>query len=197
MLNKTLQQMKEFETIYNNATETYKRSRKEINENYKGKMASSKLSEAKNIYELTLQDARKKGYQLAENEFENAKKEVLNIITKEVPSDFSATILALQSGGFNVSEIEAKAYINKYIDNYTALKNLLLVLHKNNIAKNYKFISAESIISTLDKVLQDIQEYYYGYIPQTYVTAIMIHEKGLVQQLINTLELFLKGNFIR
>lgn len=196
MLNNTLQEMKKFESIYNKATETYKKARKEINENFKNQLSNSKLLDAKNTYESTLQDARKKGYQIAIDEFENAKKEVLNIITEDVPNGFSDTIAALQSGKFNVSEIEAEAYINKYKNNYTALKNLLLVLHKNNIAKDYKFISAEHITSTIDKVLQDIHNYYYDYIPQTYITAVMIHEKGPVQQLINTLELFLNRTFI-
>lgn len=197
MLENVLQNMRSFEATYIEAGDLWKRTRKEIHETYKDPIATSKLNEAKALYESTLQEAREKGVSLAQEEFEKVKNDVMGVITQAVPNDFISTLEALKSSGGNISEIEANAYISKYKGNYTALKSLLNVLKENGIMKQFNIISVDEVIGNINDVMAQVNKFYYGYAPNTYETAIMTHEEGTMTQLNSYLSSFLEGGFYR
>ncbi len=193
MLEKTLQEMKNFEAIYKEANDLFKRTRKEINEIYKEPMATNKLGEASRVYNASIQKSKDKGIEISNKEFNELKNNIIEYITTPIPSEYLQILQTIKMIGKNVTELEIKSLINKFNDNYLALKELICIANDCNIKIDYIFIGADDVINYIDDVHNQVVRYFNNYIPNTYETKVMIDEKGVITQLNNYIDKFI-GN---
>lgn len=194
MLEETLQEMKNFEAIHKETTDLFERTKKEIRETYKEPMATNKLNEVRKAYYASIQKAKDKGLKISNTEFEKLKNHIIDYITTPVPKEYFYTLETIKLIGKNITEPELEAYINKYGNNYIALKELINISNEYHIKTDYEFISFDDVLNRINDIQNQVIKYYNNYIPNTYETVIMIDENGIISQLKDYINTFIKNN---
>lgn len=196
MFEKTMQAMRNLDAIYNAAVETHKNAVKDIDANYKGKLADQKRGEAKALLQSTIQEEKKKSLDVFEQEFKEAREKVNNVITKVVPEDFAATLAAAQASGKTISDYEARAIIDKYKDNYMAVKAFIKLFRGLGKDIDRQIMQADAIEQEIEYNEYLIRNFLVGYNGSTLETAMLINDNAPLTEIGAKLDKFISGDFL-
>ena len=194
-LKNVVQSMKNYSAAYYEASELLKRVKKEIREMYKEPTASNKLYDAKKSYNNTIEQLKTKEINFVNNIFYQIKKDIEKAIEKPVPSEFVNTLEVLKTLGSSITENEANAYLNKYSDNYTALRGLFNILKSNGKIARLSIISLDDIIKRVEKTHEMTLDFFRNG-PNAYDSRVVISENGPLFELDVYLKDFLDGHYI-
>ena len=160
--NNTKTALNNFADVYTRATELWKQVRHEIMTQYKEDFQHAKLSEAKEIYENTLAEARKDNMNMAEKELDEIRKRIEAVALEPIPEDFTRTVEAFKNMR-EVTETEYKAIADHFRNNYLAYRSITDVLKE------------------LDYVKGQVRKCIYGSDPNTYIFKATQHESFFVK----------------
>ena len=196
MFEQTTQAMRNYDSIYEAASEIYESAKGKIDESYKGALADQKLGEAKMVFESTVQEEKKKCIEVFENEFEETRAKLNEVITREVPSEFVSTLAAVKAAAGTITEYEANAIIDKYKSNYLAVRTLTEVFHSFGKAQECFIIRADSIAQEMAENESLVKGFFTGYSGRSLQTAFMINDQNPLTVFGEKLDKFLSGDFM-
>lgn len=196
MFEKTTQAMRNYDSIYSAAVDVLNDAVKKIEENYRGSLADQKRGEAKSAFESTVQEEKKRCIEVFEKEFEEARANLNEVITREVPGDFAFTLAAVKAAGDTITEYEASAILEKYKSNYLAVRTLAEVFHGFGKAEDYSVIRADAIVQEMTENESLVKGFFTGYSGRTLQTAFMINDKTPLTVFGEKMAKFLSGEFV-
>lgn len=195
-LNKLLSSMKEYPTVLDALKQEYETKIKNLEETYKNPTLANMIFEADQEYKQTILNLKEKNIKNVENVFNSIKEQVNKIVSKDVPADFINTMQFIDILGEKISDHEIEIYINKYKDNYMAIRGLLNILNKNNKKKDVEVISLDDVLDNIQQVHDDITNFFNnGH--ETYQAFVLTSDNGPIQELSSYLDNFLSGHFIK
>ena len=195
-LNKLLSSMKEYSTVLDTLKQEYETKIKNLEETYKNPTLANMLYEVEQEYKQTLLNLKDKNIKNVEKVFNSIKEQVNKVVSKEVPTDFINAMQLIDTLGEKISDHEAEIYINKYKDNYMAIRGVLNTLNKNNKMKDIDVISLDEVLDNVQQVHDEIINFFNnGH--ETYQAFVLTSDNGPIQELSNYLDNFLSDHFIR
>lgn len=195
-LNKLLSSMKEYPTVLDALKQEYETKIKNLEETYKNPTLANMIFEADQEYKQTILNLKEKNIKNVENVFNSIKEQVNKIVSKDVPADFINTMQFIDILGEKISDHEIEIYINKYKDNYMAIRGLLNILNKNNKKKDVEVISLDDVLDNIQQIYDAITNFFNnGH--ETYQAFVLTSDNGPIQELSNYLDNFLSGHFIK
>ena len=171
--NNTKTALNNFADVYTRATELWKQVRHEVMTQYKEDFQHAKLSEAKEIYENTLAEARKDNMNMAEKELDEIRKRIEAVALEPIPEDFTRTVEAFKNMR-EVTETEYKAIADHFKNNYLAYRAITDVLKDKNFFQ--PVVKVDDVLTELDYVKGQVRKCIYGSDPNTYIFKATQHE---------------------
>ncbi|WP_317437470.1 hypothetical protein [Thomasclavelia spiroformis] len=195
-LNELLNNMKKHSTVLDTLKQEYETKIKNLEETYKNPTLSNKIFEAEQEYKHTLLNLKDNNIKNVEKVFNSIKEQINKVVSKDVPADFINTIQFIDILGEKISAHEIEIYINKYKDNYMAIRGVLNILNKNNKKKDIEVISLDEVLDNIQQVYNEVTNFFNnGH--ETYQAFVLTSANGPIQELSNYLDDFLSGHFIK
>ena len=195
-LNELLNNIKKHLTVLETLKQEYETKIKNLEETYKNPTLANMLYEVEQEYKQTLLNLKDKNIKNVEKVFNSIKEQVNKVVSKEVPTDFINAMQLIDTLGEKISDHEAEIYINKYKDNYMAIRGVLNTLNKNNKMKDIDVISLDEVLDNVQQVHDEIINFFNnGH--ETYQAFVLTSDNGPIQELSNYLDNFLSDHFIR
>ena len=199
IFNKTMQAVKDFDSIIKGANETFRVAKKTAMETYKEPAATAMVHEARkaltNVHIRETNSAR----DAVKADFANVRSKVNAVVTTVVPVDFAVTLAAIQARGKSVTDYEANAYVEKYKGNYPAFTTILDVLHQSGKAMDVIAYKPEAIdyqISEVERLVLNWIQNHASSNDDSYITTILTDDKhSLIVKLADEVQAFLDGRF--
>ena len=202
ILNKTMQTVKEFDSIIRAAKEEFEAAKEQIFATYKDPAATERMAEARKILtEIEIRETEKARVAVRED-FAAARDKVLSFVSESVPATFSETLEAIRAKGEKITDYEAKSYLAKYSENYTAFSALLNVLNGLGKAGGVYILTPDHVdedVAAMEKrILHWIQNRASGGFDSEYYSRLFTKENGgnPIQLLADRIEAFISGKFI-
>lgn len=131
MLENVVPILKNYADYYDSVTEEFEKKKSQIHEWYSEKIAIEADKQASEEYNNNLNATQYKYVKELEQVFENAKNELLAIVSVDFSDEFIKQFEILKS--VPLSEREFESLVEKYKDNYIAVKILAEIAEKNDI----------------------------------------------------------------
>lgn len=199
IFEKTMQTMKDFDSVIQAANETFRTAKKTALETYKEPMATQKLREARDVLTEVKTRETQNARAAVMADFAAVRGKVNEVVTAAVPADFPATLAAIQAKGKNVSDYEAEAFSEKYKGNYMAFTTILDVLHNAGKASSriaYKPDAIEYQIEEIERTVLHWVQTHADSNTDGYMTALLTSdEHSLVMKLAAEVQAFLDGGY--
>ena len=195
-LNELLNNIKKHLTVLETLKQEYETKIKNLEETYKNPTLANMLYEVEQEDKQTLLNLKDKNIKNVEKVFNSIKEQVNKVVSKEVPTDFINAMQLIDTLGEKISDHEAEIYINKYKDNYMAIRGVLNTLNKNNKMKDIDVISLDEVLDNVQQVHDEIINFFNnGH--ETYQAFVLTSDNGPIQELSKYLDSFLSGHFIK
>lgn len=146
----------------NGAKAILKQATAQIDANYRGTLYASKLKEAKDLYNGTLDESRKENYSACMAILDEVAVQARKVLETPVPTDFTAMLEALKQIK-NPTKAEVESVVGAYKNNYFAYRAI------------YDFLDVSPKPVTIDDIDKDIAYIrdnlymcFYSYEVETY-----------------------------
>ena len=197
IFNKTMQAVKDFDSIMNAAKEIYRNTKTEILATYTEAVSTEKLREAQEILVNAETEAKQTARKAVQEDFEAIRSQVNEYVTAAVPSDFTASMAAVEALGNDVTDAEAEAFINKYKGNYAAFRSLLKVLHGAGKATGIMAITVDVIRGQMEESERIILNWIQTYKGGDYMSALLTNDEHTpIKALDENVQAFLNGEYV-
>jgi len=192
---KSLQGVADFDDAIKAAYEEYTSKRHKYLAELKE--PTTKIAEEKEIYMNFKKEQRRIFEDIVNKEFSDAREAVKRVVMSPVPADVSTMVEAMKLNNYVVSEVEAKMLIEKYKDNYFAVKTIIEMLKKTETLTSIVFISADNIMQSIDEVEGFLLKWCREYPEDEYTTALLRHTVNPVISLNEEIQKFTNGGFVQ
>lgn len=169
----------DFKTAYTAAFQKWNLTRKSIEENYtpNSREGERKLTEAKTLYDDTVQQLKMAATEKINSLFESSKSAVTEKAMSSLPEGFTDVLEAIKVMG-KPTEIEITAYFDKYKDNYLATRALMGAFNANLGKERFSFsTSFDDIINALEDTAKQALRLVREVAVNTYNYAVLITER--------------------
>lgn len=171
MLEKIKVALQEFKDTYEGATKIYKEARKDLHDNYRGNMFTVKLTEAKDLYENTLQSARIDNLAVCVGIIDSVREQAKAIISVPVSPEFPATLEAIKNIK-NPSDAELDGIIGNFKNNYVAYRAICDAI--GGTAKGYTTVTYDDILKYCDVLENMLRNCFYSYSVSDYNYRVLL-----------------------
>lgn len=197
LFEKTLQGIKDLDSVLSTAKDTFQAERKRLMDTYKDAVFAQKVKEIKRVYDETQAQQKALCLNIVQEEFSAVREKVSMVVTAAPPADFPATLEAIRASGKAISEYEAAALLEKYKGNYLAYRTLAEVLHQFGRAKGVLLNSPDSLMEELEDIENMVKNWIMGYSASSYMTALLTNHTNPVTALAGTVQEFLDGQYTK
>lgn len=190
----TIQAVKNFDEVMQNAHDEFRNEKKKIMDTYKD--PTKKLSEIRDCLVKTESEQKQLFREILRNDFEQAEAKLNNLVTGTIPADFPATLEVVRASGRNITDYEARAMMEKYRSSYMAYRTLVEVLHQNGKAENVVILKPDRIMAEMHEVKQFLENWNQNYTTgKDYTTALFKHHTNPLTKLADRVQVFLDGGY--
>ena len=177
MFEKIIETISSFDKAMRVVYDRYENAQKELPKNYRGEMLQEKLNQATKDYNFVKLNELESYKKIIDEEFNTYYNKINDIITQPVNTEFSSTLEALKSSKNDISNYEAKLYLDKYKNNYTSCKAIIGLLHSVNKASELNIVNADAIKQELDDLKESLLSFAYNYDPNRLSTSLYLKEE--------------------
>ena len=151
-LVKTIQAVKDYDSAIVAGRREFDVAKEQILATYSNTLAAEKLGEAREALTAFEMKETALAREAVAADFAEAKKAILEFVSKSVPDDFPATLAALQVRGERITDLEAESFLNKYEGNYTAYSAVLHVLNCNGKAAKAHILTPDNLKDEIEAI---------------------------------------------
>lgn len=187
MLENVVPILKNYADYYNSVTEEFEKKKSQIHEWYSEKIAIEADKQASEEYNNNLISTQNKYVEELKQVFENARNELLAIVSVDFSDEFIKQFEILKS--VPLSEREFESLVEKYKDNYIAVKILAEIAEKNNIL--FSIVPVDEKIAELESLEFQCVEFIRKYKGKN---VTYMHEVFLKGDIVNAVAEFLTSN---
>lgn len=187
MLENVVPILKNYADYYNSVTEEFEKKKSQIHEWYSEKIAIEADKKASEEYNNNLISTQNKYVEELQQVFENARNELLAIVSADFSDEFIKQFEILKS--VPLSEREFESLVEKYKDNYIAVKILAEIAEKNNII--FTIVPLDEKLAELDTLEPKCIDFIKKYKGKN---ADYMHEVFLRGDIINAVDEAMHSN---
>ena len=99
LFEKTLQGIKDLDSVLSTAKDTFQAERKRLMDTYKDAVFAQKVKEIKRVYDETQAQQKALCLNIVQEDFSAVREKVSMVVTAAPPADFPATLEAIRASG--------------------------------------------------------------------------------------------------
>lgn len=150
LLEKSLQGIRNFDSVMSTAAKTFDAEKKRIMGLYKEDVFGQKFNELKKVFDETVAQQKQACREIVLADFIAVRQQVNKVVAVSPPADFPATLEAVRASGKSISDYEATVLLEKYNGNYLAYRTLAEVLHQQGKAKDVVVMQPDAILREIE-----------------------------------------------
>ena len=155
VISSIVKALNDFVKEYDSANNTMKDERKKLRETYvfNSALYNQKELEIYNTFNETIASVREDHKKMIHDAVQTVKDKVAEIISAKMPEGAMDDVTLIQNFAGRLSDDEIKVFLNKYDKCYLVTKVIFCAMAKEQAERlGVKFISADDILSTIDKI---------------------------------------------
>lgn len=176
---------------YNKATELWENIRNQIITEYKEEFQADKLSEAKDVYEKTLSDAKNEIIGAIDSELDGMRAKIISATEKEIPEEFNTTLNIIKDLE-KPTKSEVDSISGMYFKNYLCYRSLCDVLKQKGY--NLPVVKLDDVLEDVERLRKEIKKAVYSSSPDSYPYRALMHGE-LLERYESSFNNFLEGRF--
>ena len=193
LFEKTLQGIKNLDSVLSTAANTFKTEKERIMGTYKEDVFVQKVNELKKVFDETVEQQKQACRETVQSDFSAVRERINKVVTVSPPADFPATLEAVRVSGKSISDYEATVLLEKYNGNYLAYRTLAEVLHQQGKAEDVLVMQPDAIL----REIEDTETKFMQIINDGSISlwgALFLEEEPTMEDMVQR---FLDGQYVK